>query len=245
MAYDYTYLGLVNEICNQVNEVELTSTNFDTAEPAFFKMVKNAVNRTIADITNSEDYWRFNFAQTSITLTPGEVEYDWPDDVNVIDFDSFIIPQDDVLGTQTRFLSKVNYDDWLQNHSRHQFYTDLGQRTMPRSVVKTPTDKFIVFPAPDLEYPLRFDAYLGPEILEDFDDVPRLPEKYRFALIMGIMRDVHSFREAEFNAQMAEAKFDKYLKDMRRREVNLFDYMRSSMIARKATVGQPAWLRNG
>lgn len=243
MAYDY--LSIVNEICSNVNEVELTSSNFAPPAPAFYKVVKNAVNRTLADITNLEDYWRFNFTQPEITLDPGEVEYEWPSGVNVIDFDSFIIPQDDAIGNQTRFLTKVNYDDWLQNFSQHQFYTQENQRSFPRGVVKTPTDKFIVFPAPDQAYTLRFDAYLEPEILVDYDDVPRLPEKYRFVLVTGAMRDVHMFRESEFNATMAATQFKEYLKDMRRREVNLIDYVRSTMVHRRAVVGAPVWPRSG
>ncbi len=51
MADNQTYLGLTNEILGELNEVQLTSSNFSTAK-GIQKFVKDAVNRAYFDIAN-------------------------------------------------------------------------------------------------------------------------------------------------------------------------------------------------
>ena len=51
MADTQTYLGLTNEILGELNEVQLTSSNFGTAK-GIQKFVKDAVNRAYFDIAN-------------------------------------------------------------------------------------------------------------------------------------------------------------------------------------------------
>lgn len=51
MADNQTYLGLTNEILGELNEVQLTSSNFDSAK-GIQKFVKDAVNRAYFDIAN-------------------------------------------------------------------------------------------------------------------------------------------------------------------------------------------------
>ncbi len=51
MADNQTYLGLTNEILGELNEVQLTSSNFATAK-GIQKFVKDAVNRAYFDIAN-------------------------------------------------------------------------------------------------------------------------------------------------------------------------------------------------
>jgi len=51
MADVQTYLGLTNEILGELNEVQLTSSNFATAK-GIQKFVKDAINRAYFDIAN-------------------------------------------------------------------------------------------------------------------------------------------------------------------------------------------------
>ena len=49
----YNYLGLVNEVNRRLNEVELTSSNFDTAG-GFYSSAKDAVNASLRHINHEE-----------------------------------------------------------------------------------------------------------------------------------------------------------------------------------------------
>ena len=50
----YNYIGLVNDVNNRLNEVELTTSNFLTAT-GYFSFAKDAVNASIRHI-NQEEY---------------------------------------------------------------------------------------------------------------------------------------------------------------------------------------------
>ena len=66
MAYDY--LGLVNDVNRRLNEVELTSTNFATANGEY-SMIKDAVNASIRFINQHEFEWPYNHVTEEETLT--------------------------------------------------------------------------------------------------------------------------------------------------------------------------------
>ena len=53
-----TFLSLVNDVLRDMNEVELTSSNFGTSR-GVQTTVKDYINRSIADIINSELNWPF------------------------------------------------------------------------------------------------------------------------------------------------------------------------------------------
>lgn len=241
MAYDY--LGMVNEICRLVNEVEMTSSNFTTSV-AFYAVARDAINRSIRDINLKETFWRFNFSQQTQVLTAGQVYYDWPANTKVIDFDSFRLKKDDTLGVETSWLLPVTYDEFLK---KLWYYADSPSdtiKTVPRYVTSTPDTKFAVTPAPDQAYSVVFDSFADPSDLSAHDDVPNIPERYRSVIIRGAMRDIYAFREDDFNKDMAEKNFDKMLEDMRIREINHYDYVRSGMKVRDVT-GNAAWQVGG
>ena len=57
-----TYLTLVNNVLRDMNEVELTSSNF-TSSRGVQTTVKDYINRAISDILNSELNWPFTRAE--------------------------------------------------------------------------------------------------------------------------------------------------------------------------------------
>lgn len=230
----YNYLELVNRACRKVNEVELQSSNFDTTV-SFYRTVKDAVNRAIQEINRTEFFWRFNFTQETLTLVPGQMRYSLPSSSKVIDFDSFLIKEDEDLGNETRWLKPLNYDEFNKYWRDKEFSVSESSRQMPHSVVKTPGNDFVVVPNPDKAYTLLFDYYAQPTKLENWNDVPNIPERYDDVIFHGTMRDVYSFREDQMGIEMSAGLFAQGIKDMRLLEVNLYDYVRSGMIVRDVT----------
>ena len=54
-----TYLDLTNTLIRELNEVELTSSNFSSYSLGIQKYIKDAINRAYFDICNAEDKWSF------------------------------------------------------------------------------------------------------------------------------------------------------------------------------------------
>tara|TARA_Y100000389_G_scaffold6690_1_gene6418 strand:- start:3673 stop:4128 length:456 start_codon:yes stop_codon:yes gene_type:complete len=64
-----TYLELTNELLREMNEVELTSSNF-TSAVGIQQHVKDAINRAYLDIVNEEPQWPFLAADLSGETDP-------------------------------------------------------------------------------------------------------------------------------------------------------------------------------
>ena len=92
MAYDF--LGLVNDVNRRLNEVSLTSSNFDTATGEY-GMIKDAVNSSIRYINQHEYEWPYIHVTAEETMTAGVVRYAFPADAKTIYFDSFRIKRKD------------------------------------------------------------------------------------------------------------------------------------------------------
>ena len=84
------YLTLVNNVLNELNEVELTSTTFSSSR-GVQTMVKNVINKAINDVYNSEIEWPFLIQTQTDSLVAGTQEYDLPSDFRKVDWDSFML----------------------------------------------------------------------------------------------------------------------------------------------------------
>ncbi len=65
-----SYLVLINNVLRDLNEVELTSSNF-SASRGIQTAVKDYVNRAIDDIINADTEWPFTVVNKSFTTTAG------------------------------------------------------------------------------------------------------------------------------------------------------------------------------
>lgn len=87
----YQYLDLVNKLCNRLNEVPLTSSNFASADGVYSDF-KNAINQAIRDICTQQDVeWPFLWQETTFTTTIGTQQYNKHASAVAIDWDSFYI----------------------------------------------------------------------------------------------------------------------------------------------------------
>jgi hypothetical protein len=102
------YLTLVNNVLNELNEVELTSTTFSSSR-GVQTMVKNVVNKAINDIYNAEIEWPFLIQNQTDTLVAGTQEYSLPSDFRKVDWDSFLLRPKNLLKNST---FDTNLLDW-------------------------------------------------------------------------------------------------------------------------------------
>jgi len=102
------YLQLTNRVLNELNEVELTSSNFGSSR-GVQTMVKNVVNKSIHDIYNAEVEWSYLYKSKTQQLTAGKRLYAYPTDARKINFSSYMLTPVDLI-TNGNFTN--NLSDW-------------------------------------------------------------------------------------------------------------------------------------
>lgn len=229
----YNYLGLVNDINRRLNEVELTSSNFSTAQ-GFYSAAKDSVNSSIRHINQSQYEWPFNHTEEEQVLVPGTVRYAYPADAKTIDFESFRIKRNDTLGNTTQKLLVISYEDYLDRYLDDEYNTsNTSIRTIPRHIFRTPDQKFGVHPVPDKAYELVYEYYKLPVDLVSATDVPTLPEQFRSIIVDGAMYYAYTFRGNSQDATLHLQKFEEGIKDMRSLYINRYEYIRDTRVANR------------
>jgi hypothetical protein len=227
----YNYLGLVNEVNRRLNEVELTSSNFATAS-GFYNSAKDAVNASLRHINHEEYNWPWNHVLEEETLTAGVTRYDYPTDAKLIDMNSFRIKKDATLNVSTTKLKSMDYQEYLDNYVDYEYNSGSDMQTLPRHVVRAPSQEFIILPTPDKAYELVYEYYRNPVSLELYDDVPNVPLEFKHIIVDGAMFYAYQFRADTQASQIAQGKFETGIKYMRSLYINRYDYVRSTVISR-------------
>jgi len=225
----YNFLELVNQVNRRFNEVELTSATFANAK-GFYSSAKDSVNAALRDINQSFLEWPFNHVEQEETMSTGVSRYTYPTDSSTVDFDSFRIKEDSVLGNQTVTLRSITYEDYLRKYVGQEYSTDTSKLGIPQYVVQTPSQEFILVPSPDQDYELVYEYYRVPVDLQNSTDVPFIPERFRHVIIDGAMYHAYMFRGNEQSASMIKAKFDEEVKSMRIILINKYNYVTSTYI---------------
>ena len=94
-----TYLTLVNNVLRDMNEVELTSSNF-TSSRGVQTTVKDYINRSISDILNSELNWPFTRAEGAVDAIAGKQLYSFESiasTLKYIDYDNVFLEAKDYI----------------------------------------------------------------------------------------------------------------------------------------------------
>jgi hypothetical protein len=230
----YNYLGLVNEVNRRLNEVELTSSNFATAS-GFYNTAKDAVNASLRHINHEESNWPWNHILEEETLTAGVTRYDYPTDAKLIDMNSFRIKKDTTLNVSTTKLKSMDYQEYLDNYVDYEYNSGSDMQTLPRHVVRAPSQEFIILPTPDKAYELVYEYYRNPVSLELYDDVPSVPLEFKHIIVDGAMFYAYQFRADTQASQIAQGKFEQGIKYMRSLYINRYDYVRSTVLTRSSS----------
>jgi len=110
-----TYLTLVNNVLRDVNEVELTSSNFGSSR-GIQTSVKDFINRSISDIINSELNWPFTRAEGTLDLTSGKQLYAFAtvsSSLKYLDYDTvFLQPKDYITNGDYEVSGSASITGW-------------------------------------------------------------------------------------------------------------------------------------
>jgi hypothetical protein len=225
----YNFLGLVNDVNRHLNEVELTSSTFSSAI-GFYSSIKDGVNSAIRHINQEAYEWPFNHETQEETLNVGEVRYFLPYDLKTLDMESFRIKRDSDLNVSTQKLRKISYEEYLSKYVDAEYNSETSSYSVPRYVFRTPGQEYGVYPAPDKEYEIVYEYYRLPVDMVSYDDVPSIPDQFRYVINEGSMYYAYMFRGDLQSAELSFNKFRQGIDNMRSIYINRYDYVRSTVI---------------
>jgi hypothetical protein len=230
----YNFLGLVNEINRRLNEVELSSSNFATAT-GFYNTAKDAVNSAIRHVNHEEYKWPWNHVTEEDILTAGTLRYGYPSDAKLLDMNSFRIKRDADLNVETIKLKPMDYQEYLDKYIDYEYNTSSSKRSVPKFVIRAPSQEFLILPTPDKDYEIDYEYYRNPVELELYDDVPSVPLEFKHIIVDGAMFYAYQFRGDAQASQIAQQKFQEGIKYMRSLYINSYDYIRSTVIQKNTS----------
>ena len=224
----YTYLELVNDVNKRLNEVPLTSSNFASAT-GYYADVKGYVNAALNRINREEFEWPFNHTTYTQVLVPDQSKYAYQADAKTIAFDTFRVKGDDTLNVTSRRLRVMDYEEYLNNYSDYEF-NPADYHDAPQFIIRNRNLSFTVAPPPDQAYEVLYEYYRLPVDLVDWDDVPTVPEQFRWVILEGAMYHAYMFRGGIEEAAISNQLFQSGIKDMRKLYINRYEYTRSTVI---------------
>ena len=110
--------------------------------------------------------------------------------------------------------------------------TQFDNGGIPRFIVRTPDNNYLLYPFPDKQYTIVFDYFTLPTDLSAATDAPSLPEQFRTVIVEGAMYTAYMFRGETQEATIMKANFEEGIKNMRTLYINRYDYISSTLINR-------------
>jgi hypothetical protein len=239
-----TYLEITNEVLRELNEVILTSANFNSAI-GIQSFVKDSINTSIFDIANQEPQLPFFsvgvsgstdpfYGNVTVATVAGQRWYllksgssSITTDYSSLDWDDFYITTINVSGETAPFVSKglkfLTLTDWKRYYRDGENADDADSQNYgePRYVYRSPDHrKFGLSPIPDKVYNVHFYAFEKPTALSSFDDTIVLPDQYKNVITAKTRYYVHQFKN---NLQQAAFALDDYKKAIRQMKSNLIN----------------------
>ena len=103
------YLQLTNAVLAELNEVQLTSSNF-TSSSGIQTTVKDIINKALRDVYSSELEWPWLHSDKTQVTYAGQKEYSLPTDYRSVDFESFYL-------VPTELVANTTFDSNITNWS--------------------------------------------------------------------------------------------------------------------------------
>ena len=103
---------------------------------------------------------------------------------------------------------------------------------VPRSIVRTPDNNYLLYPYPDKAYSLVFDYYTFPADLSAHGDTTSIPDRFSPVIVDGATAYVYQYRGELNQYQLNFSRFEQGIKNMQSLLINKFDYIRSTVINR-------------
>jgi len=103
---------------------------------------------------------------------------------------------------------------------------------IPKNIVRTPDNNYLLFPYPDKTYNLVFDYYTFPSDLSAHGDITTVPDRFAPVVVDGATAFVYQYRGELQQYQLNFERFEQGIKNMQSLLINKYEYLRSTVVAR-------------
>ena len=117
-------------------------------------------------------------------------------------------------------------------HADDVFVAQFDNGGIPRNIIRTPDNNYLLFPFPDKEYVLTFDYYTFPDDLSAHGDITTIPDRFAPVVIDGATAFVYQYRGEMQQYQLNFARFEQGIKNMQSLLINKYEYVRSTVVLR-------------
>jgi len=117
-------------------------------------------------------------------------------------------------------------------HSSGVAVTQFEGGGVPRSIVRTPDNNYLLYPYPDKAYALVFDYYTFPSDLSAHGDTTSIPDRFAPVIVDGATAFVYQYRGELNQYQLNFSRFEQGIKNMQSLLINKYEYIRSTVINR-------------
>ena len=118
------------------------------------------------------------------------------------------------------------------SHDNGVTVTQFTRGGLPRYIVRSKDNNYLLFPFPDKSHSLKFDYYTFPSDLSAHGDTTSIPDRFAPVIVDGATAFVYQYRGETQQYQLNMQRFEQGIKNMQTLLVNKFQYLRSTFIPR-------------
>ena len=115
-------------------------------------------------------------------------------------------------------------------HANGTSVAQFDNGAVPRFIVRTLDNNFLLFPFPNRAYTLKYDYFAFPTDLSALTDTTTIPARFDPVIIDGATAFVYQYRGETTQYQLNFSRFEQGIKNMQSLLVNKYEYVRSTMI---------------
>lgn len=212
-----TWIDLTNRLLRKVNDVEIAVSDFASVR-GVQAAAKDAIQEAVKEISTTRFDWPFLAQNYSQQLYVGVSEYDWPEDFNAVDWNSFQLQRDDVLGVSYKTIDTISREQWYKYHKDQDNQAGPLGRDQPGFVMPGHGNKWAVTPSPNKAYIVNYRYFKSPTTFTLYSDQTAIPDRFDYVILQGGMMQLQQFKENPQGQAVAEKKFLQGIGTM----VNLF-----------------------
>ena len=101
---------------------------------------------------------------------------------------------------------------------------------VPRNIVRTPDNNYLLYPYPDKQYALVFDYFTFPSDLSAHGDTTSIPDRFGPVITDGATAFVYQYRGEMQQYQLNFGRFEQGIKNMQSLLINKYEYVRSTVL---------------
>ena len=135
-----------------------------------------------------------------------------------------------ILGNDITGCTRGAANTTAATHDSGTVVTQFDSGGIPKFIVRTLDNNFLLYPYPDKQYVLTFDYFTFPSDLSAHGDTTTIPERFSPVVVDGATAFVYQYLGEVQQYQVNFQRFEQGIKNMQTLVINKYDYLSSTVI---------------